>query len=202
MVRQDSQSDIHILNRAQQAFVDAFLELLHTKDFDNIHTTDIISGSGYSRGSFYYYYSDKYAFAQWLFDREVDMLFQYISAFIVQHSLSEGQTYIQSSIEFYRHIYQNRLFFEAMQDKRFSMFSEEKFCFAIRDRLLENTRVEIPMWQEDFDMEFYSFLRCFEIIDIIRYWRCCDYRYSAEYIAQQSLYFTNNRTFSSISMVR
>ena len=57
--------------RTKNELADAYLRLLSTQPLSGITIQNIVDGAGYSRKTFYYYFSDVYDLTDWVLNREV-----------------------------------------------------------------------------------------------------------------------------------
>ncbi len=54
-------------------FADVLLELMKSRDLDEIRVLDICKMAGTQRGTFYYYFRDKYDLASWIFIKDSNL---------------------------------------------------------------------------------------------------------------------------------
>lgn len=80
----------------------AFIEMLMTKELNQISVTDICNETGLNRSTFYANFTDVYALA--------DSLREKLEADFTEHFKNETN---RDAVTMFRHIYENRLFYKA-----------------------------------------------------------------------------------------
>jgi AcrR family transcriptional regulator len=85
--RQDRRS-----RRTQQALMEALLELLAVKNYDEISINDIVERANVGRSTFYAHYQDKDDLLRNGFERALDLLIQHVSFGIADQDLQLDAT--------------------------------------------------------------------------------------------------------------
>ena len=184
--------------RSQKAFIDAFLNLFREKDLEDISLKEVIDLSGFSRGAFYRYFYDKYDLLECIAKLEEEFILEHMTHFV--GSYEESAVDEQVSVILFRHILENRSFYDALLENRIPSYSDIRMIDEISEKSSGIVDVVFPEMDEDADTVFFRYICVAEIFDYIRYWKIRDYCFSAEYMAHQTCVFSRGRNYRSIAL--
>ncbi|NTU88772.1 MAG: TetR/AcrR family transcriptional regulator [Actinobacteria bacterium] len=172
------------LSRSQNAFIGALVSLLREKDFESIRVSEIIRRSGYSRGSFYSHYYDKYNLIEKIFDREMliymDFSYEYSKAI---EMLEDKESQIAVITGHMRHIYENLDLYDVMLENRLPVPPIKEVTQLIKAQLFDGISASVETENEDFDQDMYDYIQLSNSFLFIEYWRLNDYSFTPEEMA-------------------
>ncbi len=159
-------------NRAYDAFTATFLSLLKKETFESISTSDIIRLSGYSRGSFYHYFQDKYDLAQQLTEHSAVEYIDTIVAALIRYNtiVDKGERLYHIALDTFFHVNKHQDFYRLIMDSRIPTFSLDFFCEKALGYFRENDLFQVIIPAEELDLEFYYHSTTWQFIQYIRFW--------------------------------
>lgn len=159
------------VRRAPEAFEHALLALLAERDFDGITATDVIRVSGYSRGSFYRYYTDLDDLLEKLVAGEVaryaDLVADAVSAGLGMSEYDRVQGVALSLLD---HVERHALFYRALFDAAVTCIGFEEFCARAIERFRGLGRLAVQGGGEFIDEDFYYYCTTRSFLVYVKYW--------------------------------
>ncbi len=121
---------------SEKAFIAAMARLSEHSDFDSIRVVKLIEVSGYSRGTFYRKFEDKYDFAKKILQKAGKNHSYYLSA--CQNMIDQGldkdnPLFIDFSCDFFRFVYNNHQVYDMLIEQKLGDKSLEWFTSLIAD---------------------------------------------------------------------
>ncbi len=173
-------------SRARGAFKQAFVALVLERGFAATTATEVMRRAGYSRGSFYTHFEDKYDLAQQVVEDE--------AAWFVRHVLSwdeeaaaassdeRGYSYLVSLREF-EHVYQERDTYRLILGSLVPGAGFEEFCRLIQMPEEDEGPVLVGGVEVNRDLFAWSVSRL--SMNYVRYWAERDFAGGPEPMARQ-----------------
>ena len=115
---------------APRAFKQTLLELLESQPWESISATKVITTSGYSRGSFYRYFTDLENLLDLLIQEEIENYIQLINNTLEQNISTNQESDRVRHIAYHllKHVYEQRLFYRALFSPKVECIDFERFC--------------------------------------------------------------------------
>lgn len=174
------------MRRAPEAFEHALLALLAEQDFDGITATDVIRSSGYSRGSFYRYYTDLDDLLEKLVTGEVaryaDLVADAVSAGLGMSEYDRVRGVARSLLD---HVEQHVLFYRALFDANVGCIGFEGFCARAIERFKGLGRLAVRGDGQLIDEDFYYYCTTRSFLVYVKYWVEQNCAQDKELIARQ-----------------
>lgn len=160
---------------SMESFEKAFIELLQTKEINQLNVTDICKQAGLNRTTFYASYSDIYALADSLRSKLEEALSEFY-----HRENGEEENYLR----LFRHMKANQVFyrtyFKLGYDNRYKILSyqdDEKTQDEKSEKKEQNTLQKLP---EEYQLEFFRG----GVLQMTRMWLCNGCRETPEMMAE------------------
>jgi AcrR family transcriptional regulator len=186
--------------RSEKAFVDAFVGMLKEMPFKDIHVTEILLRSGYSRGSFYSLFEDKYDLANKIIEKEMECYIQYSLEYVAaMENFSDRTTLLAIITGYMQHIFENRMLYDCILDSKFPHMTLDDYAI----KLMNKTRdyMSATLNREDredgnhsYD-DYYNYIEFYGSILHVKYWRLHSYRFTPEEMAEKILDGLSRQTY-------
>lgn len=171
--------------RAPQAFGTALLDLLLMRDREDITATDVITASGFSRGSFYHYFHDLDDLLERLVCEEVDGYVELVArAVSVGIGASEFDRVYRVARELIDHVDGRRPFFRALFSREVTCIDFDAFCERAIAQFRRVARVELVDGGA-VDEDFYYACTTRSFLVYLGYWVQTDFSVPPDRIAWQ-----------------
>jgi AcrR family transcriptional regulator len=186
--------------RSQRAIHAAFLDLMTKKSFEEITTSDIIEASGYSRGTFYTHYTDKYDLAAKIMENEIDGHVEVIVGTIKQRKkiATGGADIYEPAYRLFEHVNDNRVLYQLILNSKMPGYTLDSFIDSVNERFKREVDVESRQWPEDLSRDFYFYVNSYMFLVYIKYWERHNFSLSVEYMAKQVTCMINREKPSSV----
>ena len=119
--------------RSERAFIEALYALLQKKHINDIHVTDILRLSGFTKGAFYGRFEDKNDFIKKIIlqvganHREI---LERAGVIMKKHRNVHNPDNIKNSDLFFEHVYNNRFLLEMILERKLCANSVELFLYG------------------------------------------------------------------------
>lgn len=180
-------SEKTIVLRTKKAIKQALVDLMMQKPFDKIKTTEIIDLSGYSRGTFYTHYTDKYDLANELIRDEINTLVDiFLGTVKRKKKIIIGEILYEPALSFFEHVYEHRDLYHLILTSQIPGHTLDSFCEeAIK---CFETQLDVAAekgWPEPLDRHFLYFIKTYENLIFIKYLEKINYSISPLEMAKQ-----------------
>lgn len=174
-------------NRARAAFIDAFIQLLGSKSFDDITANEIIALSTYSKASFYRYFNDKYDLADQIIHEEALSYIRIIGTQMMEDSelLSPEEFVFNVAIKTFLHVFEKKDLYHIILNSNISGFNLNRFCSLALQYFKSNNQFVPDPTKSDIDTDFYYYCTTHQFLRYICYWDSIHFAKSPEYMALQ-----------------
>ena len=186
MIGQDH--SIRPFTRSEKAFSSAFISLLKETDFDSIRVKDIIERSGFSRGSFYTRFTDKYDLANKIIDHEIHTYVE--SGVEYLRLLEEGVGYQQmlsSMTRIQQRIFDNRDLYDVILDSQYPGVTLDDYCNRLRALMAERISATHSGAISNRSYDLYAYREFYSSILYIKYWQLHGFKFTPEEMATMIL---------------
>ena len=178
--------------RSQKEIYGAFLELIEKKGFEEITTTDIIVASGYSRGTFYAYFEDKYDLANKVLENEIHNFVDIIAGTIKRRKRIVIEPGVYEPVyQLFLHVNEHHRLYKLILESKIPGYTLDQFVVALNERFKKEVDVELNQWPDGFSKDFYTYVNTYTFIIYIKYWGMHDFELSVDYMAEQVTHMLN-----------
>jgi hypothetical protein len=185
--------------RSQKAIQAAFIDLMTKKAFGEITTTDIIDVSGYSRGTFYTHYTDKYDLEDKIMENEITNFVEIIVGTIKHRKRIVIKPGIYEPVYLlFQHIKDNRALYRLILKEKISGYTLDNFIDTVNARCKQAVDVETNNWPDGLSRDFYFYVNTYKYMIYIKYWEMHDFEPSAKDMAKQVTYMFNMEKVKSV----
>ena len=179
--------------RSRAAYIAAFIGLLQDKTFPEITANEIISGSTYSRASFYRHFRDKYDLAEKMITEEAERYVQMIGTqMLLCSEMSSQEEYVfQVALKTFQHVAENTSLYRIILDSRIDGFDLERFCTLAIDFFKKIGQFVPDKSKSAIDTDFYFYCTTHQFIRYVCYWEKNNFVQTPEYMAAQAAEMIN-----------
>ena len=173
---------------ARAAFIQAVLSLLEEKPFQKISASEIIIRSGYSRGSFYKYFEDKFDLMRKITAEEAEHYTAILCGNIRQgetEEISPSYTY-QIALETFRNVLKKKDLYRFILDSEMSDCDVDHFCRNVTRIFLKKAEIRgksAPITKDLQNIYYYCNTRLY--MSYIQFWAEQDFSVAPETMAEQ-----------------
>ena len=162
--------------RAERAFIFALDTLLQTKSFNDIHVTDLLKVSGFSKGAFYGRFDDKYDFARKIIIHAGQIHSYYLSChsrLLRQGFISNEPISTANALEMFQFIYEYRGLYDMILDQKLIANGLDLFMLDHESPINAELRKSIP--PDGFSDQFMRYFGFYSSILYVIIWRHLGY---------------------------
>lgn len=181
---------------ARSAFSQAVLNLLEEKPFQKISASEIIVRSGYSRGSFYKYFENKYDLMRKIIEEEAE----YYTG-ILYGSIGRGETTEVSSdytyqilLGTFRNVFRKKTLYNFILNREIPDCDAETFCRKVTEIFLNKAQIcgkTAPITEGIRTIYYYCNTRLY--MSYIRFWAEQNYSVAPEEMAELITVFSREQ---------
>jgi AcrR family transcriptional regulator len=167
--------------RTITAIETAFLKILSEKPFEKISVTEIIDTSGYSKATFYKYYTDKYDFAEKLRAENIAKFIEVIQKSVKSNAPANDETSAHAMLfSMYKYVEDHKTFFNAVIREKIPGCTADQATNQLYHAL--STSIVLTDTDRDMqtNMDLLYYMIANNIIAAIKYWDEHDYILTAE----------------------
>ena len=174
---------------------------MQKKEFDEIKALDIIRESGYSHSAFYNSFTDKYDLADKILRHEIltfeDLIYESIST---AESLDPYSGPLPYFVEWFSHVYKHRDLYNLILHNRVPGWGTTEFTKLVYEMTHDWYEIEFenPTLNDLLSRELLDFTTTKRHLAIIEYWDSKNYKYSAEYMAEQATIIDRRMQFANV----
>ncbi|MBQ9327808.1 MAG: TetR/AcrR family transcriptional regulator [Solobacterium sp.] len=185
--------------RARKAIKEAYIDLLLTSDFESISLQDILHRSGYSKTSFYSYFTDKYDLAQKLLEDEAHALEEEVFRILQESKESEAPAdYIVQRV--FQHIKQEEKLYHIIVREIIPGYSLVRFSRYCNDIFKNRGEWNIKEHRFSINKELFAAIISGAFYGCVIYWDKNHFSLSVDYISSQFIMILNN--FSEYPLIQ
>ncbi|MEH7493140.1 TetR/AcrR family transcriptional regulator [Neobacillus niacini] len=189
---QDGKQEDRRVRRTKKLLKQAFIDLLHEKEYKTISVTDIVDKADYNRSTFYAHYDYKEELVEELNESLLNGL---ITAFF-NFDEEELNQLTPGDIVIFDYILKKREFFILWKTSeaipRLQEVFIDKFSKAFKEELLKKTGIN-----KDIDLNLFVIFNTYGILGLILDWIKRDFTEPPQVMAQQLIYLINKEPFSN-----
>ncbi|WP_050616693.1 TetR/AcrR family transcriptional regulator [Bacillus testis] len=172
------------ITKSKQALKGALLSLMKEKDFKAIAITDIVQVANLNRGTFYKHYQYKDDLLEEIMD---DVIADLIESYREPYKGNENfdvKNLTSSAIKIFEHVDHYKEFYTLLQSSTLSGF-QDKICLVLKEIALQDLFDMLP--DAVINRELLASYHAFAIFGMIKEWINHQFKYSADYMAEQLL---------------
>ncbi len=179
-----------VKNRSYRAIKDAFFELLEQASFETVSIKDICECSGYSRGTFYSHFLDKYDMVSRLVEDEVSFIRKCWGryAYGEEDGYNElsNKPYISQTVEdLFDHVYRNRSFYRLIAAGKIPDVTLDRMADQLASQSILDYQMRMREENQELNPELYFNYFSHMQFQHIRWWIDRDFALTPQYMARQ-----------------
>lgn len=181
---------------AKATFMQATVSILEEKPFHRISVNEIVVRSGYSRGSFYKYFENKYDLLKTIMENEATCFTDILCGNMQRGETTEvssDYTY-QSTLSVFYNVLEKKTLYRLIFQSEIPECNMEKFCHAAAQNFLEKAEIKRksgPVTQELGNIFYYC--NTWLYMSYIKFWAEQDFSITPESMAEQVTAFVDGQ---------
>ncbi|GAA4848720.1 TetR/AcrR family transcriptional regulator [Paenibacillus vulneris] len=177
--------------RTRQAIKSAFVKLILDKGYESVTILDIANQADYNRGTFYNHFIGKEELLQAIHDEFLQGMSEALLEPYKGLKRVDATQIMPSALQLFEHIEQHKDEFKALLTVNRAMVLE--LYDLLRESMRKDMHIEMEESDTPIDYEIMLSYRMAATIGVIMYWAETNFKYSAEYMAEQLLLQVNMR---------
>ncbi|WP_088809427.1 MULTISPECIES: TetR/AcrR family transcriptional regulator [Listeria] len=170
------------IQKTKNAFYRAFLELLKTKNVQQITITELVQEADVNRSTFYKHYGEKEDLLHELTESVLNDLRTAYDDPYKQNKAFSTRNLQPHMIKIFDHVYRNQLFYSHVISSKIGPGFQNRVCHVIQDLVLRDaTKSNLA----NINPQVLTSYQAHAIFGIIVYWTENHFQESADYMAQQ-----------------